>query len=388
MENVERKKSFIINTVYIALVVFLFYAFFKYALGLFLPFLIAMFLAYVLQKPVNFVCKKTPLKRGWVSVFFVLLCFFFVIGSISLVIAWLVGEITDFVKLLLMKIEDIPSFIEEIENIVCNALSFLPRETQLSAAESVSDTLLGFLDSSNSDGGFFDFSALAGPLESVWNAAKQVPVTLVAFLVSAICCCFMTSDFDTVKKVVLCLFPKQTRAKVVRAKRLLFPSLGKMAKAYGLIILITFTELCVGMFLMKLFGIFDSDYIPIIAIIIAIIDIIPVLGTGTVVIPWAAYSLISGNLSLAIALFAMYVCITVIRQIIEPKLVAGQLGLPAFATLMAMYIGSQLFGFIGLFLLPITLVMLKLLNDEGIIHVFHKDVYEDKQLELKEDNND
>ena len=67
----------------------------------------------------------------------------------------------------------------------------------------------------------------------------------------------------------------------------------------------------------------------------------------------------------------MYVCITVIRQIIEPKLVASQLGIPPFATIIAMYIGSKIFGFIGLFLLPITLVMVKMLNDEGIIHVFH-----------------
>ena len=388
MENVERKKRFIVNTIYIALVMFLFYAFFKYALGLFLPFLFAMYLAYILQKPVNFVCKKTRLKKGWVSVFFVLLCFSAFVGIIATAVAWLVGEIADFFSMLLLKLDDIPAFIAEVEKMVCNVLSFLPRETQLSAANAVGEKLLSFLDSPSSIGGSFDLSAFVTPLKGVWDTAKQVPVTLVAFLVSIICCCFMTTDFETLRNIILSLFPKHTRVKIVRAKRLLFPSLGKMAKAYGLIILITFTELCLGMYLMKLFGIFDSTYIPIIAIIIAIIDIVPVLGTGTVVIPWAVSSLITGNTALAIALFAMYVCITIIRQIIEPKLVAGQLGLPPFATLMAMYIGSQLFGFIGLFLLPITLVMVKLLNDEGIIHVFHNDVYETEQPELKEDNND
>lgn len=388
MENVERKKRFIINTIYIALVMFLFYAFFKYALGLFLPFLFAMFLAYILQKPVNLICKKTHLKKGWVSVFFVLICFTALVGVVATAFAWLVGEIVDFINILLLKLDDIPAFMAEVEQMVCNVLSFLPRETQLSAASAVSEKLLSFLDSPSSMSGSFDLSSFVGPLKGVWDTAKQVPVTLVAFLVSIISCCFMTTDFDTLRNVILSLFPKQSREKVVRAKRLLFPSLGKMAKAYGLIILITFSELCFGMYLMKLFGIFDSNYIPIIAIIIAIIDIIPVLGTGTVVIPWAVYSLITGNTALAIALFAMYICITVIRQIIEPKLVAGQLGLPSFATLMAMYIGSQLFGFIGLFLLPITLVMVKLLNDEGIIHVFHNDVYETEQPELKEDNND
>ena len=60
----------------------------------------------------------------------------------------------------------------------------------------------------------------------------------------------------------------------------------------------------------------------------------------------------------------------VIRQVIEPKLVASQFGMPPFMTIMAMYIGTQLFGFIGLFLLPLTMMLIKVLNDEGIIHVF------------------
>ena len=66
-----------------------------------------------------------------------------------------------------------------------------------------------------------------------------------------------------------------------------------------------------------------------------------------------------------------FLCITVIRQVIEPKLVAAQLGIPAFLTIVSMFIGSQIFGVIGIFILPITIVMLKLLNDEGIIHIFH-----------------
>ena len=74
---------------------------------------------------------------------------------------------------------------------------------------------------------------------------------------------------------------------------------------------------------------------------------------------------------LAIGLFVIYICITVIRQIIEPKLVATQLGIPAFLTITSMFVGSQIFGVIGIFILPLTIVMLKLLNDEGIIHILH-----------------
>ena len=112
------------------------------------------------------------------------------------------------------------------------------------------------------------------------------------------------------------------------------------------------------------------------------------LGTGTVLIPWAVISLLNANYPLAIGLIVMYACITVIRQIIEPKLVAAQLGIPAFLTIVSMFIGSQIFGVIGIFILPITIVMLKLLNDEGIIHIFHYTDEEDEtKTEVKSDKN-
>ena len=78
----------------------------------------------------------------------------------------------------------------------------------------------------------------------------------------------------------------------------------------------------------------------------------------------------SGDVAMGIGLLVIYGVITVVRQIVETKLVASQLGLPAFVTLMAMYIGSHLFGFVGLFLLPMTVMLLKVLNDDGVIHIF------------------
>ena len=174
---------------------------------------------------------------------------------------------------------------------------------------------------------------------------------------------------------------KETKEKIIRAKRLLFPSLGKMIKAYAIIITITFCELALGLSILKLINIYEGGYIFIIAAITAIIDIVPVLGTGTVLIPWALYNFISGNYSLAIGLIIIYVCITVIRQVIEPKLVATQLGLPAFLTIVSMFIGSHIFGVIGIFILPITIVMLKLLDDEGILNITHKHETEGSEKE-------
>lgn len=381
MEAVERKKKFIIDVVYAALVLVLFYFFMKYAFGLFLPFLCAFLVAMMLQKPVNIICKKTPLKRGFVSAVLVLFFVTVVLGILVGLILRLGVEVKGFFNYILIQLQDLPAFVKNLENFVSSHLSFLPDKLEQTVTSFISEKVSSFLDVSsanNTGSGTVDFSMLKTPLMSVWNTAKQIPTTLIAIVIAIVACCFMTADFKTVRKVILSLFKPKTREKIICSKNLLFPALSKMAKAYGLIIAITFTELCLGLFLMKLIGIYDGNYIFIFALITAIIDIIPILGTGTVLIPWAVYTLINGNISLAVGIIIMYVCITVIRQVIEPKLVANQLGIPPFATIIAMYVGSQIFGMLGIFLLPITLVMVKLLNEEGIIHVFH-DIDEPKK---------
>lgn len=375
MTAVGNKKNFIISVVYIAILVMLFYAFFKYAFGLVFPFIAALFIAMLLQRPLNFICSKARLPRGIVSTVLVLLCFFVVLSVFGIVIFWAGTELKGFFNYLMIQLEDIPAFIKSVEAKLADGLAFLPDKLEHSLTSFISEKLSILLDSPEKPQGGelgLDFSMFSGVFSSVVDTAKQIPVTLVALLVSVVACCFMTADFASVKNIILSLFRPELRNKIVRSKQILFPALGKMGKAYGLIIVITFCELSLGLFLLKLLNIYDSGYIPIIAIITAIIDIIPVLGTGTVLVPWALYSLITGDYPLGIGLLVIYVCITVIRQIIEPKLVATQLGIPPFATIMAMYIGSRIFGFIGLFLLPITLVMIKMLDDEGIIHVLYK----------------
>ena len=180
----------------------------------------------------------------------------------------------------------------------------------------------------------------------------------------------MTADYDLITRFVYCQFPKEKRKDLTRAKQLLKMNLGKMAKAYALIMLVTFTEVFIGLTILKMIGLFSSSYIAVIAVVTAIVDVIPVLGTGTIVLPWAAYSFITGNIGMGIGLLILYAVVTVIRQIVEPKLVAGQLGLPPFVTLIAMYLGLKIFGVRGVFALPIIAIMLKLLNDEGIIDLW------------------
>jgi predicted PurR-regulated permease PerM len=107
-----------------------------------------------------------------------------------------------------------------------------------------------------------------------------------------------------------------------------------------------------------------------VAALIALIDFLPVIGTGGIVIPWMLIELIQGKLPFALGLMALYLIIAVVRNILEPKLIGEQIGLHPLIMLISMYVGVKIFGFVGLVALPVTIVVLKYLYDNDKIHFF------------------
>ncbi len=382
MDKIEKRRAFIINTVYVVILIGLFYLAIKYALGVIWPFAVAFFLAMVLQRPVNCLVKKTPVKRGLASGIMVLFILVIIGSLLGLIIARVVIELRGFFSFLMMKLEDAPAFADQIILWLQNTLSFLPDSMEDSIVASASDflqKLFGIeaeaaanLPQPPAEGTGFDFSMLSSPLGAVWGTAKQIPMIAVGFLVCIVSCCFMTADYRNMRNAILRQMRQKNRDAVVRTKQVIFSTLGKMGKAYSIIICITFAEMTIGLLILKVLKLYTGDYIFAIALVTAIVDILPVLGTGTIMIPWAVWSMCTGKIALGIGLLVIYAVIGVVRQIIEPKLVASQLELPPYLTLAAMFIGTQLFGFVGLFLMPITVMVLKVLNDENIIHIFKK----------------
>lgn len=372
MAETDRKKKFIIDVLYIAIILALFYVFMRFGFGLLFPFLMAFFVAICLQRPTNFLTRKTHIPRGITSAVLVILVLLVVLIIVSLIGAKIVSEFKGFFSYLMSKFEDVPAFISQIENWFKHNLTFLPESVRTTISNSVSNFLENTFTTSNTaeTPNSLDISSIASPLWSVISSAKQIPSFLVAFLVSVVTCCFMTSDYPNIKEFIFRQLPEEKNEKVSKAKTIIFSFLGKMGKAYAIILSVTFVELLLGLSLLKIFKIYTGNYVFVIALLTAIIDIIPVLGTGSVLIPWALASFFTGSYALGIGILIMYAVITVVRQVMEPKLVAGQLGLPPFLTLMSMYIGSQIFGVFGIFLLPLTVITVKELNDEGIIHLY------------------
>ena len=392
MTDVEKKRKFIINIAYYALLIAMGLLAFRYAMGVCFPIIFAFLVATVLQRPKNYLLEKTPLKKGFASTVCVISLLLITVLVASLLGVRVINEIKGFVDYVTLQIQNIDTFVNTLEDSILSTVSKLPDFISGTLNESVSaffvqlrqalagDETTITQDLAGSLGGAFSLSWITTPLSGVITTAKQVPSILIAIVVTIVACCFITADYQIIMDFIKYQFPQDKRKDLARAKSLLKNSLGKMAKAYLSIMFITFLEVSLGLTLLKVLGVFNSGYIVIIAVVTSIVDIIPILGTGTILLPWLAYSFIVGNYAMGFGLLVMYIVISVIRQIIEPKFVAGQLGLPPFLTLTALYLGLKIFGVYGMLIMPVIIVMLKLLNDEGIIHLW-RSVSKEKEKE-------
>lgn len=382
MDVVELRRKRIINFAYFALIAGLAFLFFKFCFWPLFPFVLAAFTATIVQKPTNLITKKIKIKKSFVAIFFVILFYLAIGGVLSLIGIRLVESAKSLIAYISAKLSDFPSLVEDVRNWLISAVAILPDKLEASAAEkltewfaNISDKTAGEVASTIADsaggGEGFSLSDIAGPLSGLWKTVKGIPTFIVGIVVAVLSSCFLAADYDWLVSFIKKQAPEQHRHKLSIAKRVVFASLGKLVRSYTLIICITGTEVFIGLNILSLLGIYTGGNILTIAVVIAIFDILPVLGTGTFMIPWALYSLLTGKISLAIGLFIIYVIIYIIRQIIEPKIVGGTVGLPSFLTLMGMFLGSLLFGFMGIFLLPILMIIIKLLNDEGVIHLWN-----------------
>lgn len=131
-----------------------------------------------------------------------------------------------------------------------------------------------------------------------------------------------------------------------------------------LLILATFLILLIGLTLM------DVQYPLLMAVSVALVDALPVFGTGTVLLPWAGFALLLGDLHMGVALIALYAVTLLTHTLLEPRLLAGATGIPPLAMLLAIYLGFHLMGVGGMLLLPILLLLTKKLQDAGVIKLW------------------
>ena len=197
-------------------------------------------------------------------------------------------------------------------------------------------------------------SLLMGVVQIIGSIPRIGVYIIVTFLATVFMCVDKIYILDQMEHHLPGAWVKEitTHAKEI------FVTLGSYLKAQLILILISFIEVLAGLSLMSMIGL-NVEYPILAAILIGFVDALPILGSGTVLIPWAIVSALSGDITLAIALVILYVTVIVIRQLIEPKIVSKEIGIHPIFTLIAMYTGFKFIGLMGLLAGPIVLIILK-----------------------------
>jgi len=340
----EEKRTFIINVTYyglIAAAVFLgAVLFFRYLLPVLYPFVLAYLLALFLHPAMMFLHKRAGLPKG-VGAFLVITAAVAAVFAVGYLLAdRLVAEIANLTERLgKLQPQDFAPLKAKVNSFLVGLPFIDSTEDTARLWQAAGDRLQSFVTDS--------LPGLSGTVSMIAGLFTGLLDFTLVFIITVVSCYYMTVDRARISALAYKVLPDSVGKHLRTARLEVFGAVGKYLKAYGIIILVTFTELLVAFTVLRL------DYALLLAAVIALIDILPVLGTGTVLVPWALVCLfITRDFYLGTGLIITYVVITVIRQIIEPKIIGGYIGMHPLATMVAMFAGLRLFGVTGMLLLP------------------------------------
>ncbi|MBE6038534.1 MAG: sporulation integral membrane protein YtvI [Anaerofustis stercorihominis] len=356
-DQTEKRRRFIINFVYFAIISAIVVFIARYALGVLLPFAIALVVSSVIRPVIKAMKRKWNMKNNAAAIIAVLV-FYSIIVCVLLLILISIGS----------AVMDLVSALPELYNTVIE-----PALTKAVNALSEFFNKFGFLGASFDEDAIFDFVASLGTTISTFSmslisvagsTAASLPSLLLNTVISVIATAFLSVDWDNIKNFIYYQFSEQTQ--------LMFDNIGQHLKkvlkqyivAYATIMFITFAEIFLGLLLLRV------NNAMLIAALIAIADIMPVVGSGIILLPWAVISILASDIGRGIGLFILWAVVSVIRNIIEPKIIGDNVGLHPLVALTAMISGTYIFGPIGLLGFPVALALIQSLNDAGVIHLY------------------
>ena len=339
--DIQKRKDFLINCAYWAVMLAAAYLIFEYVLPISVPFIFGILIACL----VVWISNKVHCPHKFVRIGLTVLIY----GILGLLITWLAAKGVTAVMDLILWLPEVYEnkllpFVTLVYQWVMKTVSMLDPalinalETLLEAVISMLKNVVSYLSS--------------GAMSFVTNVATSVPNLVLSMLAMIFSTVFVVGDYERIADFANIHTPGKIKDFLLELRSYLTDTLFVVIRSYALIMLLTFTELSI---LFSLFGI-ENGILK--AAVIAMLDILPILGTGGIMIPWAIISLMLGYTTLGIELFAIYAIVTVIRNYVEPKIVGTQLGLHPIITLVSMFIGLRLFGFLGLFGLPVGISFL------------------------------
>lgn len=345
------------RSTYLILSILGIYLSFKLAI-FYMPFLIAFVISLIIEPAIRFLMQKVKLTRRTSSIIIFILVFGIIVG---LLIWGIVSIITEATELLQMLNFYFDTAYKHIQNII---------STFKFDSINVPEELMLIIQ--NSTGEILNYLAnwVKEFLTSIINVVTSIPTIAIYFVITILSLYFICTDKIYILDQMEHHFPKKWSKKMLNHIKEITVTLGAYIKAQVILILISFAISVIGLYIYKFAGL-NVEFPLLLAIGISFVDALPILGSGTVMIPWGIGEALNGDIKLAIAIVGLWIIMSVVRQFIEPRIVSNKIGIHPIFTLISMYTGFKFFGIIGLIVGPIILIILdnifSNLIDKGII---------------------
>lgn len=324
----------------------------------YMPFLIAFIIALMVEPVIKKVAKRTHLQRKTSAVLVLALVFAIIVGLLIWGIMALIDEGANLLKM----INDYVGNGYEYAMGIIDRIKFDDIQISEDVVNMIKTSVSNFLDQAS----IWISNFLTSMLSKISSIGAVGVYTVITILATYFICADRIYILDQLEHH----FPKEWVKKLSKNIKKISKLLGSYLKAQAILIGINFVLVLIGLFAFEIFGL-NVGYPLLMALLIAFSDALPILGSGTVIVPWAVICAMQGNLNLAIALMVLFVIISVVRQLLEPKVVSGQIGIHPIFTLIAMYTGFKAIGIMGMLFGPIIIIILKsifeTLIDKGIV---------------------
>lgn len=347
LENrVISRGQFLVNLLYYAAWTALLLGALWVALRWLMPFVLAFVTAALLQRPLRWLAARTHVSRGFLSGLLVVLLVAAVAAAVGGVGWWLWRSVVTLVGDEAWVADVAARLTAAWDRLGVWGEQFLSR---LSPA--TQDALRAVIKNLPTADGLFGewLQRAAGGVARF--AVQSLPSLAFSFFIWVLATVFLTGDLPRVVHVLQQRIPTRFRGAANELRALCSGTMAKMAKAYLLLMGLTFLELCVGLWALRVRGALW------LAALIALVDVLPVLGVGTVLLPWAGVAALTGDVRFAVWLVLLYLVITVVRNVAEPRLISRRVGLPPAVTLLSLYVGLQAAGAAGLLVAPFAVTV-------------------------------
>lgn len=356
----EKFRKSVVDFLLLLLFVFAIYLLIKKIFFLLFPFCLAYLLSEGIRKNLDRLKPLSPLAKRILTVL-VLLIFFSLLSLFAVLFAErLIHYSTAFATYLSKNIDTFTNFCnEKIKSLESMASSLLRRDMENSITLYLPEFFKNLLQKV--------LEKIPSSLGSLLSFFPKFFISLLVFLLS---CYYFSCDWPRISSFLSKKLKPEKKEAILRGKKQFFLSLKQFIKAYALLFTLSFSILFFGLVLLKIKNAFG------IAILIAFVDLLPVLGCGTVLIPWSLILFFSGNAPLGTGILFLHFVILLIRQLAEPKILGSSIGLHPLLSLLLVLLGLCFFGLWGMILFPLTFACLFHLKEKsGVENTPQKEKY-------------